>query len=139
MHDPVYLQRVAEKRSFVESGCVLILVEPEFDDDGAQTILVTGQVDLTVVRKADIDRSVMVRTCSRMTVSARCGLKLSVAALFEISLGAGKVIVCRFAGDRSRAANRISCMRERLDPVLHQYLLNLFFHSVQDHLGRITR
>ncbi|MDP2208823.1 MAG: glycoside hydrolase family 2 TIM barrel-domain containing protein [Bacteroidota bacterium] len=64
-------------------------------------------------------------------VFARCGLKLKTSVVFEIPIGKGKVIVSRLQL-RGRLVNKSNSSRlfdRRVDPVIQQYLLNLFEYA----------
>jgi hypothetical protein len=71
-------------------------------------------------------------------VLARCGLSLSVEAVFEIPFGEGKVIVSRLQlrGRLRRSNSRDSLFSRRPDPVLQQYFLNLVHYALKS--GRLV-
>ena len=66
-------------------------------------------------------------------VLARCGMKLSVEAVFEIPYGEGKVIVSRLQlrGRLKRENAHDTLFARRPDPVLQRYFLNLVCYALK--------
>jgi len=65
------------------------------------------------------------------TVLARCGLRLGVIAVAEMSYGIGKMTLSRLQtrGRLVRAESSESLYGRRVDPVAQQYFLNLLAHA----------
>ncbi|MEO8166765.1 MAG: glycoside hydrolase family 2 TIM barrel-domain containing protein, partial [bacterium] len=66
-----------------------------------------------------------------VTILARCGLKLAVAALIEVSVGKGRLIISRIQtrGRLMGEENPDALFARRADPVAQRYLINLLSYA----------
>lgn len=164
-----YQARIGALSRFLRQGNAVILIEPEFEVIGPETVNVALGVELSIERREDADRGgydsyVFAEDPSHplwhglseehlkmfnggyggevvsqhnvtpnvpQNVLARCGLHLSVAAVAEVPVGKGKIIISRLQlrGRLMPGAEPDSLYARRVDPVLRHYMLNLLAYA----------